>query len=159
MLYIAPAAISSSIDRRRINSGTCIRRLALEPSRLVRLEISAPLGDVDLHLFRGTRGPRLARRERPLRIKPVLEVRIRTFYGALGSNRSAVSQLQRSVRIRCLCLLRLGARRSLLPIKNPRTSWPHQCHGFLGARHNADFSFASHPAHPWQVAPSLLQDR
>src|SRR5437879_13096517 len=70
MLYSAPAAISSSIDR--INSGTCIRRLALEPSRLVRLEISSPLGDVDLHLFRGARGPRLARSERPLRIKPVL---------------------------------------------------------------------------------------
>jgi len=157
MLYSAPAAISSSIDRKRINSGARLRRLALEHPRLVLLEIPAPLGHADPHLFYRTHCPRLARRQRPRRIKLVLEVDVRTFYGAMGSNRSAVSKLQRSVRIRCLCLLRLGARRSLLPIKNPRTSWPHQCYWLLGARNNANFSFASLPPHSRQVAQSLLQ--
>lgn len=124
MLYSAPAAIASSIDRKRINSGMYIERLTFGPSRIVLLEIPVPLGDADLHLFCWTRGPCLAGCERPLRIKPVLAVRVRTFYGALGSNRSAVPKLQRSVRIRCLCLLRVGARRSLLSIKDPRTPWP-----------------------------------
>ena len=107
----------------------------------------APLSDAYLHLFCRTRGPRVARRERPLRSKPVVEVHIRTLYGSLGSNRPAVPKLQRSVRIRCLCLLRVGGGRSLLPIKNPRTPWSHQRHWLLGARHNADCNFVSHPRH------------
>jgi len=159
MFYSAPAAISSSIGRKRINSGTRIRRLALEPSRLVLLEIPAAPGHADLHLFCRTRRPRFARRQRPLRVKSVLEVRIRTFYGALGNNRPAVPKLHRSVRIRCVCLLRLGARRSLLSVKNPRPPWPHQYHGLLGARHNTVFSLASHPSYSRQVAPTLLQEQ
>jgi len=158
MLYSASAGISSSKIRERSNLGTLIRSFALESSRLL-LEISAPLGHADHHLFCRTRRPRLARRQRLRRTKAVVEVHIRTVYGALGSNRPAVAKLQRSVRIRCICLLRLGTRRSLLPIKNSRTPWPDQCHGLLGARHDADFNFASHPPHPRQVAPTLLQGR
>ena len=93
MLYSTPAATSSFVNSKRINLGTRVRRLALEQWRIVLLEMPAPFSGADIHLFCRTRGPRLTRCERLLRIKSIVEINIRTLYGALGSTRSAVPQL------------------------------------------------------------------
>lgn len=79
MLYSAPSAISSPVDSKRIISAERIRRLALDPWRIVLLEMPAPLSDADLHLCCRTRVPRFARRKRRLWVKPVVEVTFALF--------------------------------------------------------------------------------